>query len=181
MTIHIGSDLIRAQALNAILTRGMKAVVGRRRPSGGPDSMPSGHTTATFATAAVLNDHFGWTVGVPSFAVASFVGWTRVRDRAHWVTDVIVGAAIGTAVGHAVASGHRERSWTVVPVASAASVAVYYVRRSIVSGPMAQLASRLRTPATIAQAKVPHAMSTSANVPVYSRSVDQLVRRRRRR
>jgi hypothetical protein len=129
MTIHIGSDLIRAQALNAVLTRGMKTIAGRRRPSGGPDSMPSGHTTASFASAAVLNDHFGWKVGVPSFAVASFVGWTRVRDHAHWLTDVIVGASIGAAVGHTVASGHRGRTWTVVPVASSKSVAVYYVKR----------------------------------------------------
>jgi hypothetical protein len=127
-TIHVGSDLIRAQALNAVLTRGLKSIAGRRRPGGGPDSMPSGHTTATFASAAVLNDHFGWKVGVPSFAVASFVGWTRVRDRAHWMTDVIVGASIGASVGHTVAKGHRGRSWSVVPVASAKSVAVYYVR-----------------------------------------------------
>ncbi|MEO8483352.1 MAG: phosphatase PAP2 family protein [Acidobacteriota bacterium] len=130
MTIHIGSDLIRAQTLNAILTRSMKSIVGRRRPGGGPDSMPSGHTTATFASAAVLNDHFGWKVGVPSFAVASFVGWTRVRDHAHWLTDVIVGASIGTAVGHTVAAGHRGRSWAVIPVASSKSVAVYYVRKN---------------------------------------------------
>lgn len=129
MTIHIGSDLIRAQTLNAVVTRGMKFVVGRRRPGGGPDSMPSGHTTAVFASAAVLNDHFGWKAGVPSFAMASFVGWTRVRDRAHWLTDVLVGASIGTAIGHTVASGHRGRTWAVVPVASSKSVAVYYVKQ----------------------------------------------------
>jgi len=130
MTIHIGSDLIRAQTLNAIITRGMKVAAGRRRPGGGPDSMPSGHTTASFASASVLNDHFGWKVGVPSFAVASFVGWSRVRDHAHWLSDVVVGAAIGTAVGHTVASGHRERSWAVIPVASSKTVAVFYVRKT---------------------------------------------------
>jgi membrane-associated phospholipid phosphatase len=127
-TIHIGSDLIRAQALNAVLTRSIKAVAGRHRPSGGPDSMPSGHTTATFASAAVLQDHFGWKVGIPSFAMAGFVGWTRIRDQAHWLTDVLVGASIGIAVGHTVAKDHRGRKWTVVPVASGKTVAVYYVR-----------------------------------------------------
>jgi membrane-associated phospholipid phosphatase len=129
-TVHIGSDLFRAQVLNAIITRGTKVVVGRRRPGGGPDSMPSGHTTASFATAAVLNDHFGWKIGAPSFAVASFVGWSRIRDRQHWLTDVIVGAAIGTAVGHTVASGHRERTWVVVPVASSTTMALYIVRKT---------------------------------------------------
>ena len=62
--------------------------------------MPSGHTSATFASAAVLQDHFGWKVGVPSFAVAGFVGWTRIRDQHHWLTDVLVGAMIGFAVGY---------------------------------------------------------------------------------
>jgi membrane-associated phospholipid phosphatase len=128
LTTHVGSDLIRAQALNAVITRGLKSAVGRRRPGGGPDSMPSGHTTATFASAAVLNDHFGWKAGVPAFAMASFVGWTRVRDRAHWLSDVIVGASIGTIAGHTVAAGHRGRPWAVIPVASSKSVAIYYVR-----------------------------------------------------
>ena len=127
-TIHIGSDLIRAQLLNGVLTRGIKIVSSRDRPSGGPNSMPSGHTSATFASAAVLQDHFGWKVGVPSFAVAGFVGWTRIRDQHHWLTDVLVGASIGIAAGHTVATGHRGRTWALVPVATKQTVALYYVR-----------------------------------------------------
>lgn len=128
MATHIGSDLIRAQVLNAVLTRGLKAAVGRPRPGGGPDSMPSGHTTASFTSAAVLEAHFGWKAGVPAFAMASFVGWSRIRDHEHFLTDVVVGAAIGVVAGRTVTAGHRGRAWAVIPVASGGTAAVYVVR-----------------------------------------------------
>jgi hypothetical protein len=128
MTIHVGSDLIRAQLLNAVLTRGIKLVAQRDRPGGSSDSMPSGHTTATFATATVLQEHFGWKAGAPAFALGAFTGWTRVRDRAHWLSDVLVGASIGIVAGHTVAAGHRGRPWAIVPVASSEMTAVYVVR-----------------------------------------------------
>jgi membrane-associated phospholipid phosphatase len=126
---HVGSDLIRAQFLNAILTRGMKLAARRDRPSGSPDSMPSGHTSATFATAAVLHEHFGWKAGAAGYAAAGFVGWSRVRDDHHWLTDIVVGTTIGLIAGRTVTAGHRDRQWAVVPVATHASAAVYVVKR----------------------------------------------------
>jgi membrane-associated phospholipid phosphatase len=126
--VHLGSDLIRAQALNAVMTRGLKFAIGRRRPSGGPESLPSGHASASFATAAVLDAHFGAAVGIPAYVAAGFIGWTRVRDNAHWLTDVIVGGALGAAVGHTVARGHREPGWRVAPAIGPRSIAVHVVR-----------------------------------------------------
>ena len=125
---HIGNDLIRAQALNAVITRGLKFAAGRRRPSGGPESLPSGHASASFTSAAVLDSHFGPKVGIPAYAVAGFIGWTRVRDNAHWLTDVIVGGAIGTLVGHTVARGHRQTTWAVIPTVGHDRVAIQVVR-----------------------------------------------------
>jgi membrane-associated phospholipid phosphatase len=128
-TTHIGSDLIRAQALNGVITRGLKIVAPRNRPSGGPHSLPSGHTSASFATAAVIQGHFGWKIGAPVYAAAGFVGWTRVRDDHHWLTDAVVGAAIGTMVGHTVTIGHRDHdTWTIVPVKSTGTLAIMFVR-----------------------------------------------------
>jgi len=124
---HLGSDLIRAQALNAVLTRGLKFVADRRRPSGGGESLPSGHASASFATASVLASHYGAKVGVPAYAGAAFIGWTRVRDNAHWLTDVIVGGAIGAAVGRTVTRGHTTLPWTIVPSASSREAAVFIV------------------------------------------------------
>lgn len=127
-TTHLGSDLIRTQALNAVMTRVFKLAARRDRPGGSDDSMPSGHSSASFATATVLAEHLGWEIGVPAYAAAGFVGWTRVRDRAHWLTDVVVGAAVGTIAGRTVTAGHRARSWTIVPVASGTAVAVFVTK-----------------------------------------------------
>ncbi len=126
---HFGSDLIRAQALNAVVTRGLKLATQRHRPHGGGDSMPSGHTSASFATAAVVDAHFGWKAGVPAYALASFIGWSRIRDDRHWLSDVIIGGTLGAIAGRTVTAGHGDRQWVVVPAASADGAAVYVVRR----------------------------------------------------
>jgi len=126
---HIGSDLIRAQVLNGVLTTGLKLAVDRERPNGGEHAFPSGHSSATFASAAVLDAHFGWKVGVPAYAVSAFVGWTRIRDNEHWVSDVVFGSALGIVAGRTVAGGHRGSSWTVAPTVTPGGVAVYLIKR----------------------------------------------------
>jgi len=112
---HIGSDLIRAQVLNGVLTTALKIGVDRTRPSGGARGFPSGHTSAAFATAAVLDGHYGWKAGIPMYALAGFVGWSRVRDNVHFLSDVVVGSAVGVIVGRTVTAGHKTRQWTIVP------------------------------------------------------------------
>jgi membrane-associated phospholipid phosphatase len=124
---HVGSDLIRAQLLNGLLTRGLKIFIDRERPGGGGHAFPSGHTSATFASAAVLGTHFGWKVAAPAYALGSFVAWARVRDGEHWLTDVVAGAAIGTIVGRTVARGHGN-TWRVVPVVSGSTRGIFVVR-----------------------------------------------------
>jgi membrane-associated phospholipid phosphatase len=124
----LGGDLVRAQVVNAVLTRGIKLAAGRRRPNGGHDAMPSGHTSATMATAAIVDAHFGWKVGVPAYALAGFVGWTRVRGDSHWLSDVAAGAAIGAISARAVLHGRHVRGWTITPTASAGGAAIYVVK-----------------------------------------------------
>lgn len=128
-TTHLGSDLIRGQFLNAIVTRATKVIVHRARPGGSEDSFPSGHSSASFLTASVLDGHFGMRVGAPAYAVASFVAWTRVRDNAHWLTDTVMGATIGTIIGRTVTATERNKRWTVVPSASHDAVGIYVLRR----------------------------------------------------
>jgi membrane-associated phospholipid phosphatase len=113
---HVGSDLVRAQVLNGILTKGMKLVIDRQRPDGGGHSFPSGHTAAAFASASVLHGHFGWKVALPAYSLAAYIGWTRLREDQHWLSDLAAGATIGVIVGQAVTSGHRQRAWTIAPV-----------------------------------------------------------------
>lgn len=125
--VHVGGDLIRAQVLTAALTQGLKYGVGRTRPNGGRRAFPSGHASASFATAAVLGGHFGWRA-LPAYAAATFTAWTRVRDHVHYPSDVIFGTTLGLLVGHTVTAGHRARTWTVVPAKTPGGVAVYVVR-----------------------------------------------------
>ena len=79
---HLGSDLIRAQVINVVVTQGVKFAVRRERPgnpSGTSYSFPSGHTSSAFATAAVVWRHFGWKAGVPASAIGVWVGAGRVQ------------------------------------------------------------------------------------------------------
>lgn len=120
---HIGSDLIRVQALAAVVTQGLKFATDRTRPSGASWSFPSGHTSASFATATVLQSHFGWRAGVPAYVLASYVGWSRIRDNVHWLSDVVFGATVGIIAGETVAAHHHRL--TVVPVGTPGGAAVY--------------------------------------------------------
>jgi membrane-associated phospholipid phosphatase len=58
--------------------------------------MPSGHTTMAFAFATALSDDIRrpWaTVGLSTLAVG--VGWSRINDNHHWLSDVAAGAVLG--------------------------------------------------------------------------------------
>lgn len=125
---HVGSDLIRAQLLNGLMTTSLKYAVDRTRPNGGPYSFPSGHTSASFTTAAVLHRHFGWKAGAPAFALAGLIGWSRVRDHQHWSSDVVSGATLGAIVGYTVTRGHSPRNWVVTPAPTAGGFAIYVAR-----------------------------------------------------
>ena len=98
----LGLELMRAQTINGVLTQGLKVGVGRTRPDGGPHSFPSGHTSAAFATATVLEHDFGWKVGVPAYLLAGYVGASRVAGNHHYGSDVVVGAAVGMISARAV-------------------------------------------------------------------------------
>jgi len=65
-------------------------------PFSGQQAMPSGHTTMAFALATALSDdiHRTW-ASVGLYAAATGVGWSRVNDNRHWLTDVAAGAVLG--------------------------------------------------------------------------------------
>jgi membrane-associated phospholipid phosphatase len=99
----LGADLIRGQLLSQAFVQGAKFTVGRQRPDGSNSlSFPSGHTASAFATATVLQQHFGWKAGIPAYAFAGFVGASRMASSKHYLTDVLVGAGVGIAVGRTV-------------------------------------------------------------------------------
>jgi membrane-associated phospholipid phosphatase len=114
----IGQELIRAQLVTQGTTLAIKVAVRRDRPDGsGHLSFPSGHSSATFATATILDGHFGWKVSVPAYLVATYVATSRLHENRHNVSDVVFGAAVGIAAGRVTL--RRDRSRVLVqPVAT---------------------------------------------------------------
>jgi membrane-associated phospholipid phosphatase len=113
----VGADLIRVQLLTEGTTQAIKFMAGRTRPNGGSNSFPSGHTASTFATATVLQSHFGWKAGIPAYAFATYVGASRIQMQKHYLSDVAFGAAVGIVAGRTVTVGLGGRRFALAPVA----------------------------------------------------------------
>jgi membrane-associated phospholipid phosphatase len=118
-----GADLIDAQIVNGVLTQGLKTATQRTRPNGGEHAFPSGHTSATFATAEVIREHYGWKWGAPLYGVGAYVSVSRMVDNKHWASDVIFGTAIGVISARAASFGHT-RNVSVSPIAIPRGIAV---------------------------------------------------------
>lgn len=82
-------------ALTLGVTYALKYSVNEKRPNGGSHSFPSGHTSISFSSAEFLRERYGWKWGMPAYAAASWVAYSRVESRQHRVQDVIAGAGIG--------------------------------------------------------------------------------------
>lgn len=82
-------------ALTEGLTYGLKYSVNETRPNGGSHSFPSAHTSVSFSGAEFIRKRYGWEFGIPAYAAASFVAYSRVEANEHYPHDVIAGAAIG--------------------------------------------------------------------------------------
>jgi membrane-associated phospholipid phosphatase len=115
----LGADLVRAQILAQGTTQALKVSIGRTRPDGTGHSFPSGHTSTMFATATVLNQHFGWKAGVPAFAAATYVAAGRIQTRRHYLSDVTFGAALGIVAGRTVTLGRGRARFVLIPIATA--------------------------------------------------------------
>ena len=112
-----GRDLLRAQISVVSWTFAIKVAAQRTRPNGDPRSFPSGHASNSFATAMVLQEHFGWKAGVPAFAVAAYTAASRVVANQHWASDVVFGAFVGMASGRTVTIHLRDTRLSLAPLA----------------------------------------------------------------
>jgi membrane-associated phospholipid phosphatase len=116
----MGLDGIEASLFTGvIIVPALKKIAGRERPNAGEgpsdfgffstdQSFPSGEAGLAFTNAAVISQHTESVVvrGI-AWGLAGLVGWERMRVDAHWASDVVAGALIGTAVGSWVAKIHR--------------------------------------------------------------------------
>ena len=129
-----GADGIEASLFSAaFISPLLKEVAGRPRPNSGNGAgdiepvssnalFPSGEATEAFTLAAVVSAHTDSVAlrGV-AWGLAGLVGWERITLNAHWASDVVAGALIGTAVGSWVAhidrgEGSAQRTVMVMPV-----------------------------------------------------------------
>lgn len=114
--MHTGESVVLA----GLLAEGLKGEIGRARPKVSPDdsrlfrtgkgfssddfaSMPSTETTGAFAAATALSlginrDWPGHSriVTPVAYAGATLVAYSRLYKNAHWASDVIAGAGLGT-------------------------------------------------------------------------------------
>jgi len=120
-----GNDKAKATALKgleafvlaAISAQIIKQITHRHRPSQdeppnpnfweGPfapityASFPSGHSAVVFAVAAVLGSAYKETIWVPilCYSIAGLTALSRIYDNEHWASDVLLGSALGFAIG----------------------------------------------------------------------------------
>ena len=114
---ELGRDLVRAQILVQGVTQSIKYSVGRTRPDGSSNtSFPSGHSSSSFATATVLQRHYGWKVGLPAYGVASYIAASRLSENRHFLSDVAFGAIIGLAAGRTVTFDHGSTRFEIAPL-----------------------------------------------------------------
>lgn len=127
-----GDGLSAILISSGIITSAVKYVTGRSRPrdndgvanfhwfsKGYPtsnSSFPSGHSTNAFALAAVISNHYDdIRVTYSSYTVAGLVGVARSYHGAHFASDILTGALIGTWVGKSVVARNKQlRSGKVV-------------------------------------------------------------------
>ena len=105
--------------ISGITVMGLKIAFGRARPytNEGPlsfhplnlnndyHSFPSGHTIVAFSAASVISSNFRHPlVYASTYTLATGVALARIYKDKHWLSDVIMGAALGAVIGWKIGS-----------------------------------------------------------------------------
>jgi membrane-associated phospholipid phosphatase len=88
-------------ATTVLSTYALKTAIHKNRPDGSDDdAFPSGHAAMAFQGAAFMQRRYGWKYGAPAYALATYVGYSRVNNDHHDTGDVLAGALIGIAASY---------------------------------------------------------------------------------
>lgn len=120
------TGLLAAEALidSGIVVSALKTASQRQRPpddhsSGeffdGGSSFPSGHAISAWSLATVIAQEYGHhrpLVQVGAYGLAAAVSMSRYTGRNHFLSDVLVGSAIGYGIGRYVYHKRHDPRWT---------------------------------------------------------------------
>lgn len=104
--------MLEAAGLSTVTDYALKYAAGRERPdqttdpnrwfSGGV-SFASEQATAAFAIGTVFAESgsggYRWVTRILGYGMASFTAYERLKHNAHWLSDVVAGAALGGSTG----------------------------------------------------------------------------------
>jgi membrane-associated phospholipid phosphatase len=138
---------------SAVVVTVLKIIAGRQRPrvdatntwhpfpeslkqfSGdSPDlygSFPSGHSIAAFTLATVIAQQYHETKLIPiiAYTFATGVALSRTTENAHWLSDVMIGSALGYGIGKYIAKRHSQTKWFLFPSQSGGYLTVTGIYR----------------------------------------------------
>ena len=107
---RLGSGLTRTLALTQMIVAPIKLGVRRQRPDRSNRlSFPSGHTASTFAMARYVQRQYGGRPSVPLYGLAVVTGAGRMEGNRHYLSDVLMGAAVGITVGNVTGTPRGDR------------------------------------------------------------------------
>jgi hypothetical protein len=104
-----------------IVVRALKGITQRGRPESGidrseffdsGDSFPSGHSIEAWSVATIVADeyHDHRAVQIAAYGIASAVSVARFTGHKHYLSDVLVGSALGYGIGQYVYHAHHRKS-----------------------------------------------------------------------
>jgi membrane-associated phospholipid phosphatase len=117
------TGILSAEALvdSYIVSSALKGITQRGRPQSGIDrseffdggsSFPSGHSIQAWSLATIVAHeyHEHRLVQVVAYGIASAVSVSRFTVQKHYLSDVLVGSALGFGIGRYVYKTHHRRS-----------------------------------------------------------------------
>ena len=117
------TGILSAEAMldSGIVSAALKGITQRGRPQSGRDrseffdsgnSFPSGHSIEAWSVATIVAHEYSQSraVQIAAYGLASAVSIARFTGHNHYISDVVVGSAMGYGIGRYVFNAHHARN-----------------------------------------------------------------------
>jgi len=105
--------IVKTELIMTAITFPLKYITHIQRPDSSDfKSWPSGHTAQAFAAATIVHKEFRYKsqwYGVGAYTIATAVGFFRMANNKHWMSDVLAGAGFGILSAQIAYLTHRNR------------------------------------------------------------------------